>query len=364
MQHTIGTDFAKRDYGGTVLTTDNSGNCYKGVFDPNCAGTNEKWKIHHMSNAFGTPQHEDPTADKYYFGEQCHGDGDFRKKQIPENMNTDVLDSIHERPMTWNLWNVVRHYTYIKYFKNKRRELGSDLAAWQALEKYTKKIVRSIYRTFKQNKWKGNIMANGRNTFGDVDGSSTNYGTPCYVHWTNSFIEISHVLERNAREHEASFVMFTGNIPQPTDEEIEARRVELIAKYTAWKMRPKEEFDEDLAHVKWHAIDYEMARASLTYERILNSHDNFRVTTLDGVDDDHDGMRPRELKVPLGDPYDQGYKAYIEDEEDDIVPEGARIYQGFKFEDVPANYIIGDSLVYQQLLSDTTVQFPKTLDLD
>lgn len=43
-----------------------------------------------------------------------------------------------------------------------------------------------------------------------------NYGGPCKVHWTNSFIEVSTILERNAREHNASFVLFTGDIPRPS----------------------------------------------------------------------------------------------------------------------------------------------------
>ena len=62
-------DFSKDEHGGTNLSTDNSGNVYKGAFDPNCAGTEEKWKIHHMSNAFGTDQHEDPVEDRYFHGE-------------------------------------------------------------------------------------------------------------------------------------------------------------------------------------------------------------------------------------------------------------------------------------------------------
>lgn len=99
---------------------------YKGAFDPNCAGTDEKWKIHHMSNAFGTEQHEDPLEDKYYHGEQTHGEGDFRNKVIPDEFNEKILQSISDRPMTWNLWNVVRHYAYFKYFKNRHRELGND----------------------------------------------------------------------------------------------------------------------------------------------------------------------------------------------------------------------------------------------
>ena len=69
VSNTLGLDFSNKEYGGTILATDNSGNVYKGAFDPNCAGTDEKWKIHHLNNAFGAPQHEDPTEDKYYFGE-------------------------------------------------------------------------------------------------------------------------------------------------------------------------------------------------------------------------------------------------------------------------------------------------------
>ena len=53
VQHTIGTDFSKQEYGGTILTTDNSGNVYKGAFDPYCSGMDERWKIHHPSNSFG-----------------------------------------------------------------------------------------------------------------------------------------------------------------------------------------------------------------------------------------------------------------------------------------------------------------------
>lgn len=151
VQHTLGTDFSKKDYGGTILTTDNSGNVYKGAFDPYCAGTDEKWKVHHMSNAFGTNQHEDPVEDKYHLGYKTHGDGEYKNSTIPSGYNNGIVglgSSLQDRPMTWNLWNVIRHYAYIKYFKAKNRELGSDRAAWVELEKYTKKLVKNIYRTF------------------------------------------------------------------------------------------------------------------------------------------------------------------------------------------------------------------------
>lgn len=123
-------DFSKDELGGAVLTTDNSGNVYKGAFDPNCSGTDEKWKVHHPSNDFGTNQHEDPTEDKYYHGETTHGDEEFSTKVTPPTLNEAILDSIEGRPMAWNLWNVVRHYAYIKYFKNRNKELGTDTASW------------------------------------------------------------------------------------------------------------------------------------------------------------------------------------------------------------------------------------------
>lgn len=216
VSNTLGVDFSKKDNGGTLLTTDNSGNVYKGAFDPNCAGTDEKWKVHHLSNAFGANQHEDPTEDKYYFADKAHGDGKFDAKVAPSSLNDFIMDSIKDRPMTWNLWNVVRHYAYVKYFKNKHKTLGNDEAAWAELEKYTKKLVKGIYRTFQQNKGSGS----SRNTFKNIDDTFTNYGSPCQVHWTNSFIEVSTILERNAREHMASFVLFTGDIPKPTRDEI------------------------------------------------------------------------------------------------------------------------------------------------
>ena len=148
VSNTLGVDFSKKENGGTLLTADNSGNVYKGAFDPNCAGTDEKWKIHHLSNAFGANQHEDPTADKYYLGDHTHGDLNFNTKVRPESLNDKIMESIKDRPMTWNLWNVIRHYVYIKYFKNRHKALGDDAAAWAELEKYTRKLVKGIYRTF------------------------------------------------------------------------------------------------------------------------------------------------------------------------------------------------------------------------
>jgi hypothetical protein len=51
------------------------------------------------------------------------------------------------------------------------------------------------------------------------------------VRWTNSFAEISTLLERNAREHDASFVLFTGDVPLPSEGEIQDKVRELESKY-------------------------------------------------------------------------------------------------------------------------------------
>jgi hypothetical protein len=206
---TLGVDFSNPEHGGAIVTSDNSGNVYKGAFDPNCAGTDEKWKIHKTQSPFGTNQGEDLVEDKYFLGEEAHGKGNFNAKVNPPSLNEPILSSIENRPMTWNLWNVVRHYAYIKYFKNRNKSLGKDAAQWYLLEEYTKKLVKGIYRTFKDKQ---------HSTFGQVDETPTNYGKECNVPWTNSFIEVSAILERNAREHQGSLVLFTGDVPMPTSQ--------------------------------------------------------------------------------------------------------------------------------------------------
>lgn len=284
VQHTIGTDFSKEEYGGTILATDNSGNVYKGAFDPNCSCTNEKWKIHHETNAFGAPQQEDPSADKYYLGESAHGDGPFVGATVPDRMNSDVVESIHNRPMTWNLWNVVRHYVYIKYFKNRNRALGNDQSAWNELEYRTKKYVKNIYRTFQERKH--NPDTDARTTFGDKVGglASTNSGSVCSVNWTNSFVEISSILEVNARKHSASFVLFTGDIKTPDEVELNQMVEDLANSYVGT-------ITSDAAARR------AMALGRYKYSQILESTNNFRITTTDDIDcgDDDDGMRPRVL---------------------------------------------------------------------
>lgn len=223
------------------MTTDNSGNVYKGAFDPQCSGTDEKWKVSDKTNAFGVNQHQDPSEDRYYHGDKAHGDGEFKGMNVPTGMNADILDSIEGRPMAWNLWNVIRHYVYIKEFKGMGKSLGSDVAAWEELETRTRKIVKDIYRTFKAHQRQSG--GGRRSTFTDVDGSISNYGGNCLVQWTNSFVEIHSVLERNAREHQASLVMFTGD----------------------------------------------MGKGANADDLRRNSH-NFRITTMDGVDGNEDGM--------------------------------------------------------------------------
>ena len=106
-------------------------------------------------------------------------------------------------------------------------------------------------------------------TFNSRDGDVTNNGDVCLVKWTNSFVEISSLFERNERVHNASFVMFTGH----------------------------DTYD---------------------YEGIKNSYDNFRLSTLDGVDaeEDYDGINPNVENV-------------------------------YRYSEMPSSFKIGDNDVYQ-----------------
>ena len=276
IQHTFGIDFSQPEYGQVEVKMNNSGNCHIGAFDPTCIGTNEKWKVH-FDTPFGTDQHSDPVAYKYNIGYQTHGTGGGTTTINPK-LNEEVLKSIENKPMTWNLWNIIRHYCYVNYFNS---SVINDDATWMELENKTEKIVRSIYRTFKQNQ-----DQNGTVTFNSRDGEVTNNGDVCLVKWTNSFVEISSLFERNDRVHNASFVMFTGH----------------------------DTYD---------------------YESIKNSQDNFRLSTLDGVDaeEDYDGINPDVENV-------------------------------YRYSEMPSSFKIGDNDVYQQMNPTIDVGFNPPLDLD
>lgn len=276
IQHTFGIDFSQPEYGQVEVKMNNSGNCHIGAFDPTCIGTNEKWKVH-SDTPFGTDQHSDPVAYKYNMGYQTHGTGGGTTTINPK-LNEEVLKSIESKPMTWNLWNIIRHYCYVNYFNS---SVINDDATWMELENKTEKIVRSIYRTFKQNQ-----DQNGTVTFNSRDGEVTNNGDVCLVKWTNSFVEISSLFERNERVHNASFVMFTGH----------------------------DTYD---------------------YEGIKNSYDNFRLSTLDGVDaeEDYDGINPDVENV-------------------------------YRYSEMPSSFKIGDNDVYQQMNPTIDVGFNPPLDLD
>ena len=129
-----------------------------------------------------------------------------------------------------------------------------------------------------------------------IDDSTDGNGKSCPVLWTNSFAQISSILERNAREHDASLVLFTGD-----------ERIDLV---------------ED--------SPYESL-----YQKIKYSDCNFRVSTLDGVDSEKDGISPVVGK-----------------------------YNGKKHGDLPPTYVLGDSAAYKQTLPDVNVGMAAAFDFD
>lgn len=98
----------------------------------------------------------------------------------------------------------------------------------------------------------------------------------------------------------------------------------------------------------------------------MNSHDSFRVTTNEGVDADdvEDGMRLRKLREPTTQlPSPGPYDGWVEDSD---VPsaENVRIFQGFKYGDLPTTYVIGDGEAYAQRQQDVAIDFKEIVDLD
>ena len=158
--------------------------------------------------------------------------------------------------------------------------------------------------------------------------------------WSNSFVEIQSILERNAREHHASFVLFTGDIPLPTEDEVMAKVQEIMETYGS----PS-------------GVTQEMARNKIVYDKIQESQYSFRIMTLDGVDEDTDGMRKRVFDEAAG-------KYVIDPQYDGEDEQGFRVYQGFKYGDMPPSFVLGDSLTYSQRGTETHVDFGKILDLD
>ena len=159
---------------------------------------------------------------------------------------------------------------------------------------------------------------------------------------------MSTILERNAREHQASFVLFTGNVPKPGSEAINLARNEIYGEYSKYNVQMN--------------ITDAMASARISYKEIMNSHNSFRVTTNEGVDadDGEDGMR-RRLNSDAEHPYDNDW--YVNPEDASEGEETPRIFQGFKYGDLPSTYVIGDGVVYDQRQSDTQVDFSTTVDL-
>lgn len=95
----------------------------------------------------------------------------------------------------------------------------------------------------------------------------------------------------------------------------------------------------------------------MSYDKIRESHDSFRVTTNDGVDadDTEDGMKPRKVLGSTQTPYDtrvaeDGYSG--------------KVFQGFKYGDLPTTYVIGDGTVYSQRQQDVAIDFDDIVDLD
>ena len=156
-----------------------------------------------------------------------------------------------------------------------------------------------------------------------------------------------------------------------------------------------------------------LAPARYSYEAISKSHNSFRVTTNEGVDadDSEDGMIPRTKEIEYtingseiswgkngifkttlvsnkfsaygvvctksgeritwdggscnidGGKFTVTYDKWLPDP-NSISDLNHRVFQGFKYGDLPTTYVIGDGVAYAQRQQDTAVDFSDIVDLD
>ena len=98
------------------------------------------------------------------------------------------------------------------------------------------------------------------------------------------------------------------------------------------------------------------------YTRIRKSTYNFRVLTLDGADSDEDGMMPR---TPINSSQSGFVSGWKHDSGNStVIHPNNKVYQGFKFGDMPASYVVGDSAVYNQSSPEIDVTFSEIFDFD
>ena len=163
----------------------------KGFYDPDCCGTNKTWELH-GSNRYGYKNgHADwdgGAYDRYYLTYEKSRSGIYNivtenppppgsgEGQAPFNYtkyNQTIWQTLANKPMTWSLWNVIRHSLWYTYYVcdldfnpndedrpdcQDRHALGLHLSA-DELEYKTLQGIRAMY-----DEWYKRFTYNGQYT--------------------------------------------------------------------------------------------------------------------------------------------------------------------------------------------------------
>ena len=245
----------------------------KGFYDPSCCGTKETWHTHgsaYYGWANGSNNKDGPRPDKYYLPYDSNGrnhvtggtsltssvaSGQYYSyisgsvKTAPfADKNDTIVRTLKGKPMTWSLWNVIRHSLYwcynvrdLDYDPNRigctvdRKTMG---ASNEEIEFKTGQSIRAMYK-----EWYHRFTYNGYYTQDSRSGCSastawpykvnpddpSNYlnaqrlmngagtsiaGTgPCKIEWTNLVADMSIIYNEVSDTHNSCLTMYTGGHP-------------------------------------------------------------------------------------------------------------------------------------------------------
>ena len=268
-------------YGRSDVTLDNAGAAAfsKGFYDPSCCGTEETWHTHN-SGYYGWPNgpndKDGPRPDKYYLQYDSKGNNhvtggtslnsacgwseyysykDGKVMRSPFNKyNEGIMETLKGKPMTWSLWNVVRHSLHrcfnvvdLDYDEDRvgcainRTTLG---ATPEELEYKTGQSMRAMYKEWYQRfTYNGQYCSksipinpetgvrDGKNVawpykveeddpvdyihaqrLMNGNGTAMSGGT-CQIEWTNLVADMSIIYNEVSDTHNSCLTMYTGGHP-------------------------------------------------------------------------------------------------------------------------------------------------------
>ena len=233
---------------------------YKGAFDPESCGTNNKWHLH-GSDYYGVLNNASEGVknyDRYWNvwattggqGFKTNGMDDLLTKPFNKSEGEETIKTSTDYPMCWSLWNVVRYGVWYNYKvkdldkteDSVDRTMMKDAITNEEIEEKVLENMRILYKewydrfTYNGKYAKSGVVLNndkwpcrGEYLY-DRDGkeltecpktwiqaqtlcnntSITRTGEPCYHEWTNVLVTISILYNEVSCTHNSCLTFYTG----------------------------------------------------------------------------------------------------------------------------------------------------------